>query len=72
MSKGIYIVVAVLFVLHQDFWWWDTKTLVMGVLPVSLAYHLIFSLVSAVVWAVAVKVAWPTRWEAWADAGEES
>jgi hypothetical protein len=70
MSKGIYVVVAVLFLLHQDFWLWDSRTIVLGFLPVGLAYHLVFSLLSAAVWAVAVKVAWPTQWEAWADQGQ--
>ena len=57
---------AALFVLHQDFWWWDNRTLVFGFLPVSLAYHALFSLAAGSIWALANKFAWPADIEAWA------
>ena len=63
----IAVAAVVLGVLHQDFWFWDDRTLVLGFLPIGLFYHLLFSLTAAGLWALAVKFAWPTHIEAWAD-----
>ncbi len=57
-------------ILHQDFWNWDNKNLVFGFMPVGLAYHAAYSLVVAVFWAVAIKVAWPHELEEWAKGGD--
>jgi hypothetical protein len=69
MHKGISAGAVALFLLHQDFWLWDSQTIVLGCLPIGLAYHLVFSLLSAALWATAVKVSWPAQWEAWAGVG---
>lgn len=66
-NKAIWIIFVLLFFLHQDVWFWDDKRLVFGFLPVGLAYHAAFSLVAALLWASAVKWAWPSEIEAWAD-----
>ena len=42
-----YILIGALFVLHQDFWLWDSHTLVLGFLPSGLAYHAVFSILAA-------------------------
>lgn len=63
----MWIAVVVLAALHQDFWWWDTRTLVFGILPIGLFYHMLFSLSAAALWFAAVKWAWPGEIEAWAD-----
>jgi hypothetical protein len=42
----------VLFLLHNDLWWWDDPTLVWG-LPIGLAYHVLFCLAAAAVMALA-------------------
>lgn len=68
-SKTIWILFALLFVLHQDFWWWDDTTVVLGFLPIGLAYHAGFSLAAAALWLSAVKFAWPSDIERWADEG---
>lgn len=60
-------VFIVLAVLHQDVWNWDNPDLVLGFLPVGLAYHAGYSLVAAAFWAVVLRFAWPTRLEEWAD-----
>ncbi len=60
MRTIIYGAAIVLAVLHQDFWYWDDPSLVLGVLPVGLAYHMGFSIASAIIWALAVVYAWPT------------
>lgn len=70
MAALTYIFLAVLFVVHQDFWWWDSQALVFGFLPIGLAYHAFFSILSAGVWALAVKAIWPHRWEKWGDEGD--
>ena len=63
---------AALFVLHQDFWWWDNRTLVFGFLPVSLLYHAVFSIVAGLIWALASKYAWPADIEAWASETDDA
>ncbi len=60
MSKAAVITfMLVLFVLHQDFWFRDDATLVLGILPVGLAYHMAFTVVAALAWLVIVRFAWP-------------
>lgn len=59
--------VIVLAIVHQDVWFWNDRTLVFGFLPVGLAYHALFSLACGVVWALAVRFAWPDHIEEWAD-----
>ena len=66
-SKVIWIIFIALFVLHQDFWNWDNQSLVLGFMPIGLAYHAAFSIAAALLWTAAVKFAWPSDIEAWAD-----
>jgi len=66
----VWCLVAALFVLHQDFWWWDSRALVLGIVPIGLFYHALFSLAAASVWALANKLAWPGHIEDWAAEGE--
>lgn len=71
-SKGrwlVWLLVLALFVLHQDCWFWDDKSLVFGFMPVGLFYHALFSIAATVTWALANKLAWPEEIEAWADEG---
>ena len=71
MKKLLLAAWLLLFVVHQDFWWWETTDLVFGVLPVGLAWHVLYSLLVAALWALAVRFAWPDRWEAWAAEGDD-
>jgi hypothetical protein len=57
----------VLFVAHQDFWLWDDGFLVLGFMPIGLAYHALFSIACSCLWALAVCKAWPEEIERWAD-----
>ena len=66
-TAWVWIAATVLFVLHQDFWWWDSRALVFGFLPVGLAYHAVYSIAAACLWAMAVRFAWPAHIEQWAD-----
>jgi uncharacterized oligopeptide transporter (OPT) family protein len=61
------IVFIVLAVLHQDVWNWDNTNLVLGFLPVGLAYHAAYSITAAIFWFLVAKFAWPTAIEKWAD-----
>jgi hypothetical protein len=66
-ASVIWIAVAVLAVLHQDFWLWDDRRLVGGAIPAGLFYHSMFTLAATTLWALAIRYAWPHRMEAWAD-----
>jgi hypothetical protein len=56
------LIVLGLYALHQDVWFWNDATpLVFGVLPIGLAYHVAYTLVTAVVMAVLVKTSWPAH-----------
>jgi len=60
MSRGVVITfMLVLFVLHQDFWFRDDATLILGILPIGLAYHTAFTVLAAIAWLVIVRFAWP-------------
>lgn len=57
------LIIGVYF-LHQDFWnWKKADPLVFGFLPIGLAYHAAYSVLSAVLMAVLVKLAWPKHLE---------
>jgi hypothetical protein len=57
-------VVVILYVLHQDFWFWRTPhPLVFGFLPIGLFYHAVYCLAAALLMVLLVKVAWPTHLE---------
>jgi hypothetical protein len=61
---------AMLFLLHQDFWWWDDRTLVWGYLPIGMFYHILFSIAAAVLWICAIRWAWPEHLEEWATGSD--
>jgi hypothetical protein len=53
------LLVLAVFFLHQDSWNWKNGGLVLGILPVGLAYHAAYTIVAACLMAVLVKFAWP-------------
>ncbi len=56
----VWIAVAALIIVHQDFWFWDTyEPLVFGFMPIGLAYHVLISILAAVVWFLATKYCFP-------------
>ncbi len=60
MKKAVFICLGLLVLLRQDFWWWgDIEPLVFGFLPVGIAYQVGLSFAAAILWALAVKFAWP-------------
>ena len=60
MKRLLYAALAVLFLLHQDFWLWNDGRMVLG-LPVGLTYHVLYCLAAAAMMALLVKFAWPTH-----------
>ncbi len=67
MKRLVIILGILLFVLHQDCWFWTDGRLVFGFLPVGLAYHAAYSVVAALFWFMAIKLVWPSDVEEWAD-----
>ncbi len=66
------LLVVVVALLHQDFWLWRDKSLVLGFLPIGLAYHLGYSiLASLTMWAL-VHFAWPRHLEQFESVEESS
>ena len=60
----LFLLIATVYVLHQDFWNWRTANpLVFGFLPVGLAYHAAYSILASVMMAVLVTTAWPKHLE---------
>jgi hypothetical protein len=65
----LYAALVLLFVLHNDWWFWNDGRLILG-LPVGLLYHLVFMLVTAAVMALIVTFAWPDDLEVDEPGGE--
>lgn len=56
------VIVALLYVLHQDFWFWRTaRPLAFGFIPVGLFYHAAFTAACSIVMWLLVKRAWPAH-----------
>lgn len=64
MRKFIFGLIVLLVILHQDFWWWDSiDPLVFGFLPIGLAYHAGISIAAAFLWFLVTQFAWPKQLE---------
>ncbi len=58
------LLLLVVYALHQDFWnWHRSEPLVLGFLPIGLAYHAGYSFLASVTMALLVKLAWPKHLE---------
>ena len=60
-SKLVLLAVVLLGLLHQDFWLWSDASRLLGFIPSGLAYHVGFSIVTAGLWIVVVRTAWPSE-----------
>jgi hypothetical protein len=57
-------IIAVVYVLHQDFWLWRTaRPLVFGFLPIGLAYHAAYTLAISLLMLYLVRRHWPSHLE---------
>ena len=71
MKRLVVLLVILLALLHQDFWFWNRiDPMLLGFLPVGLTYHMIISIAAALVGALAVKYCWPHDLDALADLPE--
>lgn len=66
-ARALWIVTAILAFLHWDFWYWSDRTLLFGFLPIGLAYQAAYSIAASILWACAVRFAWPADLEEWAQ-----
>jgi hypothetical protein len=58
------LVTALVYVLHQDFWFWFTaRPLVFGFLPIGLAYHAAYTLGISLLMRYLVRHHWPSHLE---------
>jgi hypothetical protein len=56
------LLVAILYALHQDFWFWRTPTpLVFGVLPIGLFYHAAYTVATAALLWLLIRLIWPSH-----------
>ncbi|MEX2272150.1 MAG: DUF3311 domain-containing protein [Vicinamibacterales bacterium] len=62
MRAAVLIIsVLLMYLLHQDFWFWRDARLVFGFMPIGLAYHAVYCIACAgLMWAL-VKCAWPSE-----------
>jgi Protein of unknown function (DUF3311) len=59
----LFLLIVVVYLLHQDSWNWSSKELVFGFVPIGLAYHAGYSILAAIMMAILVKFAWPEHLE---------
>ena len=60
----LFLAIAALYLLHQDVWFWRAaRPLVLGFLPVGLAYHAAYCLLAAALMWGLTRVAWPAHLE---------
>ena len=57
------VAVAVLYILHQDIWFWRSSYLVFGFIPIGLFYHAVFAIAAALLMWLLVTSAWPSHLE---------
>jgi len=57
------LAVVVLYVLHQDIWFWRSSRLVFGFIPIGLFYQGLFSVAAALLMWLLVTYAWPSHLE---------
>jgi hypothetical protein len=57
LNKGITLglLLTLLYLLHNDFWLWWRSDLVLGGIPVGLAYHVGYCLAISLFWALVVR-----------------
>jgi hypothetical protein len=56
------LLVAILYALHQDFWFWRRATpLVFGILPIGLFYHAAYTAATSLLLWVLVRLIWPSH-----------
>ena len=59
----MWILFAVLVVLHHDWWFWNDPWLVFGFLPIGLGYQILITLAASALWGWAAFNAWPDHFD---------
>lgn len=54
----IYLALLLALVLHNDLWYWNDASFVLG-LPVGLLYHILFCLAVSLILGLLIRYAWP-------------
>jgi hypothetical protein len=60
IRKFLYLALVVLYLLHNDLWFWHDPRFVLG-LPIGMLYHVCFCLCAALLMALLVTCAWPNH-----------
>jgi hypothetical protein len=63
-----FVLLLVVYLLHNDLWIWDDRRLVLG-LPVGLLYHLGYCLLASLTLWLLIRHAWPSEVDAADGAG---
>ena len=69
MRLILYILLLILYALHNDLWLWDDGSLVLG-LPAGFLYHIGYCVAASALLVLLVNFAWP-RHLAGSEGGEE-
>ena len=64
------LAVIVLYVLHQDIWFWRSSYLVFNFIPIGLFYQGCFAIAASVLMWLLVTYAWPSHLEKEAEAAD--
>lgn len=62
-AKLLYLCIGLLFLLHQDFWFWDDATLVFGAVPIGFLYHIAYCFAASGLMFALTRLAWPAHLE---------
>ena len=62
VRRLLYVALFVLYLLHNDLWFWDDPQLLFG-LPIGLLYHIGFCVVATGLMILLVNYAWPSDLE---------
>ena len=54
----LYVVLGILYLLHNDLWFWDDPTIILGI-PIGLFYHVMYCLAASMMLFLLIKYAWP-------------
>jgi len=64
MKKAlVYLAVPILYVLHQDWWFWNDEEHRLFGMPIGLTYQALFCLAAATLMFCLVRYAWPAHLE---------
>ena len=67
----LYLSLFILYLLHNDLWFWDNPSLILG-MPVGLFYHALFCFAAGILMVLLVRHAWPKHLEASEEKGAQS